>query len=136
MAAMSASLAPGSTRSAAGSPVTRTKKKIVSDKRNSESSEYPTRLPIYCFMMLSALDRARRPPRKPTAACSNAALPSPTKPFGLGPPSPAMRERGFELDAAQSLSRIVGKGSAPSKAGEDHAIPHFTPMLANLPYRE
>jgi hypothetical protein len=27
-----------------------------------------------------------------------AALPSPTKPFGLGPPSPAVRERGFGFE--------------------------------------
>ena len=33
-----AGLAPGSTSNAAGSPVTRTKKKIVSDSRNSDSS--------------------------------------------------------------------------------------------------
>jgi len=39
MAAMSASLAPGSTNKVAGSPVTRTKKKIVSDNRNNDSSE-------------------------------------------------------------------------------------------------
>ena len=39
MASMSAWLAPGSTSSVAGSPVTRTKRKIVSDSRNSESSE-------------------------------------------------------------------------------------------------
>ena len=39
IAAMSASLAPGSTSSVAGSPVTRTKKKIVNDSTNSDSSE-------------------------------------------------------------------------------------------------
>jgi hypothetical protein len=36
---MSSSLAPGSTSSVAGSPVTRTKKKMVSDSSSSESSE-------------------------------------------------------------------------------------------------
>jgi hypothetical protein len=36
---MSAGLAPGSTSSAAGSPVMRTKKKIVSDNRNSDSRQ-------------------------------------------------------------------------------------------------
>jgi hypothetical protein len=36
---MSSGLAPGSTSSVAGSPVTRTKKKIVSDNKNSDSSE-------------------------------------------------------------------------------------------------
>ena len=35
---MSARLAPGSTRSTVGSPVTRTSKKMVSDSRNSEIS--------------------------------------------------------------------------------------------------
>ncbi len=39
MASMSAWLAPGSTSSIAGSPVTRTKKKMVSDRRNSDSRE-------------------------------------------------------------------------------------------------
>ena len=39
MAAMSASLAPGSTSSAVGSPVTRTNRKIVRDSSNSETSE-------------------------------------------------------------------------------------------------
>ena len=39
IAAISAWLAPGSTSSVAGSPVTRTKKKIVTDSRNSDSSE-------------------------------------------------------------------------------------------------
>ena len=34
---MSSSLAPGSTSNAAGSPVTRTKKKMVSDSSNSDS---------------------------------------------------------------------------------------------------
>ena len=38
-ASMSAWLAPGSTSSIAGSPVTRTKRKMVSDRRNSESRE-------------------------------------------------------------------------------------------------
>ena len=38
-ASRSAWLAPGSTSSTAGSPVTRTKKKMVSESRSSESSE-------------------------------------------------------------------------------------------------
>ena len=36
---MSAGLAPGSTSKVAGSPVTRTKKKIVSDNRNSDKTQ-------------------------------------------------------------------------------------------------
>jgi len=39
MAAISASLAPGSTSNVAGSPVTRTKKKIVTDSKNSDSRQ-------------------------------------------------------------------------------------------------
>ncbi len=36
---MSASLAPGSTKRVAGSPVTLTKKKMVTDNRNSDSRQ-------------------------------------------------------------------------------------------------
>ena len=41
------------------------------------------------------------------------ALPSPTKPVGLGPPSPAVRERSFELNALQPLSRSAAEGGDP-----------------------
>jgi len=39
MAAISAALAPGSTSKAAGSPVTRTKKKIVNDSNSSDKAQ-------------------------------------------------------------------------------------------------
>jgi hypothetical protein len=41
--------------------------------------------------------------------------PSPTQPFGLGPPSPAVRER---VTSAPPLSRIAGEGAERSEAGE------------------
>ena len=52
MASRSALLAPGSTRSTAGSPVTRTKKKMVTESRNSEISEYPIRRSTKRFISL------------------------------------------------------------------------------------
>jgi len=45
-------------------------------------------------------------------------LPSPTQPYGLGPPSPAVRERSFELNGLQPLSRTAGEGAEHSEAGE------------------
>src|SRR5256885_12396367 len=47
---MSALLAPGSTSSTEGSPVSRTKTKIVADSITSESSAYPTRRATNRFM--------------------------------------------------------------------------------------
>jgi hypothetical protein len=47
-----------------------------------------------------------------------------------------MRERSFELDASQPLSRIAGEGAARSKAGEGLAIPGFAATTANLPSLE
>src|SRR5215469_6912669 len=44
--------------------------------------------------------------------------PSPTQPCGLGPPSPAMRERGFEKRAYEPLSCTAGEGAERSEAGE------------------
>src|ERR1700749_886492 len=55
MAAISSSLAPGSTSKAAGSPGTRTKKKIVSDSSSSDSSEYPSRRVTNCLMSASSM---------------------------------------------------------------------------------
>jgi ATP phosphoribosyltransferase len=43
--------------------------------------------------------------------------PSPTQPVGLGPPSPALRERG-KGEARQPLSRNAGEGAERSEAGE------------------
>jgi Prokaryotic lipoprotein-attachment site len=45
-------------------------------------------------------------------------LPSPTQPCGLGPPSPAVRERGFARLAFEPLSRTAGEGAERSEAGE------------------
>jgi hypothetical protein len=44
--------------------------------------------------------------------------PSPTNPFGLGPSSPAVRERSLESNALGTLSRTAGEGAERSKAGE------------------
>jgi hypothetical protein len=50
--------------------------------------------------------------------------PSPTKPDGLGPPSPAMRERGLAPAITQPLSRIAGEGAERREAGEGVAAGH------------
>jgi len=47
--------------------------------------------------------------------------PSPTKPQGLGPPSPAVRERSFAADLSSPLSCIAGEGGERSEAGEGEA---------------
>ena len=44
--------------------------------------------------------------------------PSPTKPVGLGPPCPAVRERSFQLNALWPLSRTAGEGGERSETGE------------------
>jgi tRNA uridine 5-carboxymethylaminomethyl modification enzyme len=48
-------------------------------------------------------------------------IPSPTKPKGLGPPSPAVRERSFAADFSSPLSCIAGEGAERSEAGEGEA---------------
>jgi protein SCO1 len=67
-------------------------------------------------------------------------MPSPTQPCGLGPPSPALRERGFDSQRFQPLSRTAGEDAFPragvrGKAGEGrrdkHAVSLF-PRTASL----
>src|SRR4026209_267251 len=50
IASMSAWLAPGSTRSTVGSPVSRTRRKIVTDRSTSEIAAKPTPLALFRFM--------------------------------------------------------------------------------------
>jgi len=38
--------------------------------------------------------------------------------YRLGPPSPAMQERGFTVAIEQPLARIAGEGTERSEAGE------------------
>src|SRR5271155_1036435 len=58
-----------------------------------------------------------------------AVLPSHTKPLGLGPPSPAVGERGFELNALQPLSRPAGEGDERSEAGEGLTVAGYQSHL-------
>ena len=66
-----------------------------------------------------------------------AVLPSPTKPFGLGPSSPAVRERSLELNASQPRSRGAGEGADPRIAvrGEAGEGPNATATPPSRSYR-
>jgi antitoxin CptB len=46
------------------------------------------------------------------------AYPHPSSPDELGPPSPAVRERGFISPSVPPLSRTAGEGAERSEAGE------------------
>ena len=48
-------------------------------------------------------------------------IPSPTMPVGLGPSSPAPRERSFAPNLLSPLSRTAGEGAERSEAGEGRA---------------
>jgi hypothetical protein len=52
-----------------------------------------------------------------------ARLASPTKPFGLGPPSPAVRERALTAFSSKLLSRTAGERAERSEAGEGYYEP-------------
>src|SRR5436190_19767853 len=54
----------------------------------------------------------------PPSRSREAAFPSPTKRFALGPPSPAVRERSSTVVGLQPLSRTAGEGAERSEAGE------------------
>jgi len=61
--------------------------------------------------------------------------PSPTQPYGLGPPSPAVQERALRLYLSRPLARIAGEGAERSKAGEGAPAPsvRFAPLrLASI----
>ena len=49
--------------------------------------------------------------------------PSPTQPYGPGPPSPAVQERALRLYLSRPLARIAAEGAERSEAGEGFTVP-------------